>query len=217
MSFIWTFCHLTETLEAMIGKKKKKVNMNMENERVNPEETQEKNEVNGAEENGIDEEAKSDGSILNEDQDLLDQCKKQNDELNDKFLRTLAEFDNFRKRTHKERVELIQSASSDMIVTLLPVLDDFERAVKAFESSTDLEALKEGLVLVHQKFRTILTQKGLEEMKSVGEEFNTDLHEAIANVQAEKDEDKNKVKDEVEKGYLLNGKVIRFAKVVVAN
>lgn len=142
---------------------------------------------------------------------------KQLEELNDKYLRLYAEFDNYRRRTLRERAELIQGASSDLIIALLPVMDDFDRAVKAFEQSKEVDALKDGIVLIQQKFKGILTQKGLEEMKSIGEHFNTDLHEAVANIPADKEDNKDKVMDEVEKGYLLNGKVIRFAKVVVAN
>jgi molecular chaperone GrpE len=138
-------------------------------------------------------------------------------ELNDKYLRLYAEFDNYRRRTIREKAEIIQNASSDMMVVLLPVIDDFDRAVRAFEQSSDVNALKEGIILVQQKFRGILNQKGLEEMKSIGEVFDTDLHEAVANVEAQQEDQKNKVVDEIEKGYFLNGKVIRFAKVVVAN
>lgn len=147
----------------------------------------------------------------------VDDMAKQIAELNDKYLRLYAEFDNFRRRTVREKSEVIQTASADLIVSLLPVLDDFDRAVKAFDQSNELPALKEGLVLVQQKFKGILTQKGLEEMKSIGESFDTDLHEAVANLPADKEENKNKVMDEILKGYLLNGKVIRYAKVVVAN
>lgn len=155
-----------------------------------------------------------------EDSKPAEECKDAEQllaEANDKYLRLYAEFDNYRRRTLRERVELITGASSDMMLALLPVMDDFDRATKAFEQSNDLEALKEGIILVQQKFKGILNQKGLEEMKSLGEDFNTDLHEAIANVPAAKKDLKDKVVDEIEKGYYLNGKVIRFAKVVVAN
>jgi molecular chaperone GrpE len=148
---------------------------------------------------------------------LLEAQIKKTEELNDRFLRLYAEFDNYRKRTIKERVELIQSASSDVISALLPVLDDFDRAIKAFEQSSEIDALKEGIMLVNSKFRTMLSQKGLEEMKSTGETFNTDLHEAVANIAAPTEEQKGKIIDEVEKGYYLNGKVLRYAKVVVGN
>jgi molecular chaperone GrpE len=148
---------------------------------------------------------------------LLEVQIRKTEELNDRFLRLYAEFDNYRKRTIKERVELIQSASSEVISSLLPVLDDFDRAIKAFEQSSGVDALKEGVVLVHSKFRNILEQKGLEEMKSIGEIFNTDLHEAIANIAAPTEEQKGKIMDEVQKGYYLSGKVLRYAKVVVGN
>jgi molecular chaperone GrpE len=142
---------------------------------------------------------------------------KKVDELNDKYLRLYAEFDNYRRRTIKERIELIQTSAAETILALLPILDDFDRAVSAFEKSSEIDALKEGVVLVHSKLRTILGQKGLEEMKSVGEVFNPDLHDAVANSLSASEEQKGKVIDEVEKGYYLNGKILRHPKVVVGN
>ncbi len=136
-------------------------------------------------------------------------------ELNDKYIRMYSEFDNYKRRTARERIDLLQSASRDMMVALLPVVDDFDRAEKAFEASKDLEALKEGVKLVHHKLRSILTQNGLVAMESIGKEFNVDFHEAITNIPAPTKDLKGKVIDEVEKGYLLKDKVIRFAKVVV--
>jgi molecular chaperone GrpE len=139
-------------------------------------------------------------------------------ELNDKYLRLYSEFDNYRKRTLRERIELSKTASSELITRLLPVLDDFERAIKAFDSNGDsTDAIKEGILLIFNKFLTILNQQGLEQMKTIGEEFDTDFHEAITNIPAPVPDKKNKILDEVEKGYLLNGKVIRYAKVVVGN
>lgn len=199
----------------MIGKKKKK-EMKEELEKELQEELQQESAQDLSDEAGKETACQPETAGDEKDQ-LIEKQQQQIAELNDKFLRTLAEFDNYRKRTMKERVELIQTASSEMILALLPVLDDFDRAVKAFEGSTDLNALQEGIVLVQQKFRTLLNQKGLEEMKSVGEVFDTDLHEAVANVPAAEEGQKNQVVDEVQKGYLLNGKVLRFAKVVVAN
>jgi molecular chaperone GrpE len=201
----------------MNGKRKKKEVMNEEkNELVNDTENN-----NDAEEMSTNEvEIKENENTVTEaeltPEQLLEVQKSKYAELNDRFLRLYAEFDNFRKRTQRERIELIQSASAEIVTVLLPVVDDFDRAVKAVEQSNDLEALKEGMILVNQKFKGILIQKGLEEMKSVGEVFNTDLHEAVANVQATDEKDKGKVLDEVEKGYFLNGKVLRYAKVVVA-
>ncbi|MGE6219709.1 nucleotide exchange factor GrpE [Nubsella zeaxanthinifaciens] len=136
-------------------------------------------------------------------------------ELNDKYLRLFAEFDNFKRRTQKERVELLQTAGKDVVVSLLPVLDDFERALKATENATDVAPVREGIVLVQTKLKSILTQKGLKEIQSINTEFNTDIHEAITQIPSPTEEQKGKVIDELEKGYTLNDKVVRFAKVVV--
>ncbi len=138
-------------------------------------------------------------------------------EANDKYIRLYAEFDNFKRRTTKERIELLQTASKDVIVSLLTVLDDFERSLKYLETATDIGAIKEGILLVQHKLKNILTQKGLKEMESLGQVFDADLHEAITNVPAPTEDMKGKIIDEVEKGYYLNEKVIRYAKVVVAN
>jgi molecular chaperone GrpE len=136
-------------------------------------------------------------------------------EANERFLRLYAEFDNYKRRTVKEKAEILQTASKDVILALLPVMDDFERARKASESIQDIEAYKEGIDLIYQKFNSILQSKGLKSIDSVGTEFNVDLHEAITNVPAPSADMKGKVIDETEKGYTLNGHVIRFAKVVV--
>jgi molecular chaperone GrpE len=135
---------------------------------------------------------------------------------NDKYLRLYAEFDNFRRRTTKERAELLQTAGKDVIVSLLPVLDDFDRAIRSMENTTDVNSVKEGVLLIQQKLKNTLGQKGLKEMQSIGTDFDPELHEAITNIPAG-DEQKGKVIDEVEKGYYLNDKVARHAKVVVGN
>lgn len=136
-------------------------------------------------------------------------------ELNDKYLRLFAEFDNFKRRTQKERVELLQTAGKDIVVSLLPVLDDFERAIKATEKSTEVAPVREGIELVQSKLKSILNQKGLKEIESINTPFDTDLHEAITQIPSPTEEQKGKVIDELEKGYTLNDKVVRFAKVVV--
>lgn len=136
-------------------------------------------------------------------------------ELKDKHLRLFSEFDNYRRRTIKERIELFKTASSEMIIELLSVLDDFDRANKSFETATDCVPVKEGFELIHSKIKSLLEKKGLENMDSQGKEFDTDFHEAITEIPAPTKELKAKVIDVIEKGYLLNGKVIRFAKVVV--
>lgn len=137
--------------------------------------------------------------------------------LNDKHLRLYSEFDNFRKRTSKERIELLNTAGAEIIKSLLPVVDDLERAIKNNEESKDVIAINEGVNLIAQKFRNILAQKGLESVSSVGKTFDVDLHEAITNITAATEDLKGKVVEEVEKGFTLNGKVIRFAKVIVGN
>jgi len=137
--------------------------------------------------------------------------------LNDKYLRLFAEFDNYKRRTQKERVELLQTAGKDVIISMLPVLDDFDRANKAMENATEVNAIREGVALVHHKLKSVLGQKGLKEMESISIPFDTDLHEAITKIPAPVEEMKGKVIDELEKGYTLNDKVIRFAKVVVGS
>lgn len=136
-------------------------------------------------------------------------------QLNDKYLRLYAEFDNYKRRTQKERVELLQTAGKDVIVSLLPVLDDFDRALKAMETAADVAPVKEGILLVSNKLKNTLSQKGLKDVESINQPFNTDFHEAITNIPAPTEALKGKVIDEVEKGYTLNDNVIRFAKVVV--
>jgi len=136
-------------------------------------------------------------------------------ELNDKYLRLYSEFDNYRKRTAKEKIDFMKTAGEDVFKALLPVLDDFERAIKTNAEIKDIEGAKEGFNLIYNKLKSTLTQKGLEEMKSMGEVFDSDIHEAITNIPAPSDDMKGKVVDELEKGYSLNGKIIRFAKVVI--
>lgn len=147
----------------------------------------------------------------------VEELQEQYDEVNDKYLRLYSEFDNYRKRTNKERLELLKSASQEVIVDLLPVLDDFDRALIAIEEHGVDEETKKGLFLIYNKLFTTLSQKGLEPMNSIGKDFDTDYHEAITNVPAPSKDMVGKVIDVVEKGYLLNGKIIRFAKVVTGS
>lgn len=136
-------------------------------------------------------------------------------ESKDKYIRLSAEFDNYRKRTSKERVELIQSAGKDVITKLLSTVDDFDRALKAMETATDVESIKTGIDIVNNKFRQTLEQQGLKEMDVLGKEFDPDLQEAITAIPAPTPDLKNKVIDVIEKGYYLNDKVIRHAKVII--
>lgn len=143
----------------------------------------------------------------------LESLKAQLAESNDKFLRLYAEFDNYKRRTMKERSELLQLAGKEVILSLLPVVDDFDRAKKA--DVQDIEMYKEGINLIHHKFSSILAAKGLKPIEAVGQPFNVDMHEAITNIPAPSEDLKGKVVDETERGYELNGHVIRFSKVVV--
>ena len=139
-----------------------------------------------------------------------DECKA----LNEKYLRLAAEFDNFKRRTAKERIEMIQTAGRDVIADLLDVMDDSERAQKQMETTDDVQQIKEGVQLVFTKLRNILTAKGLKPIDALNKDFNVDLHEAITEIEAG-EEMKGKVVAEIQKGYYLNDKIIRFAKVVV--
>jgi molecular chaperone GrpE len=134
--------------------------------------------------------------------------------LNDKYIRKVAEFDNFKRRNAKERIELIQTAGKEVIMDLLDVLDDSDRAQKQMENTDDVDQIKEGVHLVFTKLRNMLTAKGLKPMETVNTAFDPDIHEAITEMEAG-EEMKGKVVAEIQKGYYLNDKIIRFAKVVV--
>lgn len=136
-------------------------------------------------------------------------------ELNNRFLRLYAEFENYRKRTNKERLDLITNANADLLKDLVPIIDDFERAIANNETSEDIAGIKEGFSLIYNKYTGLLQSKGLKAMEAKGAEFDPEIHEAIANMPTEDKEMKGKVIDDVEKGYFLNDKVLRFAKVVV--
>ncbi len=145
----------------------------------------------------------------------LEKLKAELAEANDKYLRKVAEFENYKRRTAKERIDLMQTAGRDVITDLLDVLDDCDRAQKQLENNSDVAAQKEGVMLVFNKLRNSLQSKGLKAMQTVHTEFNADLHEAITEIPAPAEELKGKVIDEVIKGYYLNDKIIRHAKVVV--
>lgn len=157
-------------------------------------------------------------SKLNEpvsDEDETEKVQQELQEQKDKYLRLVAEFDNYRKRTARENLEIRQTAGREIITSLLQVLDDCERAEKQLQAETDINVIKEGVQLVFNKLKTTLSAKGVKPMQSVGMKFNPDLHEAVAEIPALSEDMKGKVIDEIEKGYYLNDKLIRFAKVVV--
>ena len=191
------------------------VNQNPENTEQNEtlhENETDKNEVSeGIEEGSEESSSENKESQISEE----DKLKAEATEWQNKYLRLYAEFDNFKRRTSKERLELLQIAGKDVISDLLTVLDDFERAQKSIETATDVVAVKEGVTLVQHKLKSILNQKGLKEMESKGKEFDADLHEGITSIPAPSADLKGKIIDELEKGYLLNDKVIRFAKVII--
>lgn len=138
------------------------------------------------------------------------------EELKDKNLRIFAEFENYKKRTNKERMDFFKTANQEMMTALLPIIDDFERAQKSMEDTQDVKAIKEGVDLIYNKLKSILEQKGLKEIEpATGNDFDLDYHEAITKIPAPSDELKGKVVDQVEKGYLLGDKVIRYSKVVI--
>jgi len=149
------------------------------------------------------------------EKDPLETAKQEVAELKDKYLRLYADFENFRRRTSKEKLELLSNASADVIKLILPVVDDFERAKVSFDSSVDTVALKEGVDLIYTKLYKTLESKGLKPMESKGAAFDVELHESIAQFPAPSEDLKGKVIDEIEKGYYLNDKVIRYAKVIV--
>ncbi|GAB3782382.1 hypothetical protein GCM10028818_38120 [Spirosoma horti] len=138
-------------------------------------------------------------------------------ELKDKYLRLYADFENFRRRTAKEKLELINNANEGVLKALIPVVDDFERAMQSIDNTNDVAALKEGVSLIYNKLFKTLEGKGLKPMVSKGEAFDADLHESVTQFPAPSDDLKGKVIEEIEKGYYLNDKVIRFAKVIVGS
>lgn len=169
-----------------------------------------------SEEEVKDHEQKKDKSVKKDDKDKqLEELGQKLVEMNDKYLRLSAEFDNYRKRTLKERMELIKSAGEDVLVKILPVMDNFERALQSMEKAKDIPALREGVELIYSNFKDFLLQNGVKEMECINADFDPDLQEAITKIPAPTEEMKGKVVDCIQKGYIMNDKVIRFPKVVV--
>jgi len=152
-----------------------------------------------------------------ESEETTDNLSEELAQLKDSHLRLMAEYDNYRKRTIKEKADLIKNGGEKILIGLLPVLDDFERALENIDKAKDLAAVKEGVELIQQKFLSFLQHNGVKLMESTGQIFDDEQHEAIAMIPASNEEEKNKVADTVQTGYTLNEKVIRHAKVVVAN
>lgn len=170
---------------------------------------------------GIDintDETQSGTSHLNEpveEESAMEKLKAELDESKDKYLRKVAEFENFKRRNAKERLELMQTAGRDVITDMLDVLDDCDRAQKQFDTSHDNNSIKEGVLLVFNKLRNTLQARGVKPMETLNQEFNPDFHEAITEIPVAAEDQKGKIVDEVMKGYLMNDKIIRHAKVVI--
>lgn len=184
----------------------------LKEEELNVEETQ-----NTADEQ-LQDEQDQDAAPLTREEELekeLEKVQAENEEQKDKYLRLSAEFDNYRKRTMKEKAELILNGGEKSLSSILPVVDDFERALKMMETATDVNAVKEGVELIYNKFMAVLAQNGVKVIETKDQPLNTDFHEAIAVIPAPSEEQKGKILDCVQTGYTLNDKVIRHAKVVV--
>jgi len=158
---------------------------------------------------------KKEDKVLKRLKNEISQLKSKNEELNDKYTRLVAEFDNYKKRTDKEYLSLIQNANEKLIVEILPVVDDLERSLNHLNEGSDFKSILEGFQLIHKNLTSMLDKQGLKPMISVGEEFDPDKHDALMQVEKE-DVDSNQIVDEHVKGYLFNDKVIRHAQVIVS-
>lgn len=207
---------------------KHKFYRNMDKHNINPdqapkagmqpdieEENVEVNDVETAAE-GLPEDENVEASELEQLKNLLAQKEAEVEKEKKEYLFLMAEFDNFRKRTLRERTDLVKTAAEKALKGILPIVDDFERGLDAIKDSTDAQVVKEGMELIYNKFVKYLADNGVKAMDSTGSDFDTELHEAVAMVPAENDGEKGKVKDTVLKGYMINDKVLRHAKVVVA-
>lgn len=173
-------------------------------------------ELSANEENAVNEGAEEKAEETVEEIDPVAQLEEEKKELQDKYIRLYSEFENYRRRTARENIELRQQAAKDLIFDLLPIIDDFERGLDVIKKSESTESLAEGVELIYNKFKGILEKKGVKPMNSKETEFDPELHEALTKMPAPDKKLKGKVLDEIEKGYLLHDKVLRHAKVVVA-
>ena len=163
----------------------------------------------------VSEEKKDEEKEVKKEESVEEKLSKEVADQKDKYLRLAAEFDNYRRRTAKERLDLIETASEGVIVSLLPIVDDFERAIDVLNKTKDAESAKQGTELIYKKMTSLLKGRGVTEIEAVGKTLDTDMHEAVAQIPAKDPKQKGKIVEVAQKGYKLNGKVIRFAKVVV--
>ncbi len=201
----------------------------MQNEKIKNEDVKKslsdkpKQEQNNSEKKSSSEKAKketkgkktSSQTKKNKTAEKIKALEKSCNELNDKYLRLSAEYDNYRKRTLKERMELIKSAGEDTLINFLPIMDNIDRAKKSVDDAKDIGAIKEGINLIYKHIFDFLTERGIKEIEAIGETFDTDLHEALTKIPSPSEDLKGKVVDVIEKGYKLKDKVLRFSKVVV--
>jgi molecular chaperone GrpE len=200
------------------GMQDKKTNNN-KNANENADNLSQNEELNEALSNALNTDDSRSGSDLIDEgiDEELDKLQAEIGEVKDKYLRLMAEFENYKRRTAKEKEDLRQTAGKDIIQSLLVVLDDMDRAAKQLEGTNDVTVIKEGVSLVFNKLRSVMQQKGLKKMELDNGQFNADLHEAITEVPAPSEDKKGKIIAEIEPGYYLNDKLIRHAKVVVGN
>ena len=191
--------------------------MNIENEDILDEQVSEETDKEAETEEAVNPEdsGMTENSDETEEQDPIEKAQKEIAELKDKWLRSVAEFENYRKRTLKERAELILNGGEKFITAVLPILDDMERAIENGTKTDDPEVLREGMTLIHQKFMKVLEAQGVSRIDTDNADFDTDVHEAVAMVPGMGDDKKGKVIDCLQQGYKLNDKVIRHAKVAV--
>ena len=200
--------------------KKEKINKKEDKDLKEEQITDQKSEKEPVKEEELTEETIIENKITEEEPEVevIDEFKVlqiKHSGLNDKYLRLSAEFDNYRKRTLKEKMELTKTAGEGIFVNLLPVIDNFERAITSLKDVKDVEAIKEGIELIYNRFKEFLTQHGIKEVDTENNIFDTDKHEAISKIPAPNKKLKGKIVDVIEKGYKLNNKVIRYSKVVI--
>jgi len=172
-------------------------------------------ENEASEANGDAEKEKEKEVVVEDTRSEEEKLKEELSKINDKYVRLSAEFDNYRKRSLKEKMEMIKSAGQDIFLNILPVIDNFERAMKSIEKSDNIDAVKEGITLIYENFKTFMKQRGVTEIECVNLDFDTDFHEAVTKIPVTDKKMKGKVVDVIEKGYMLSDKVLRFSKVVI--
>jgi molecular chaperone GrpE len=210
--------------------KKKIKTQEEESENINTEITDNKDNtsfheepgMNKAEDSASDKSQQSSTEVITENGQITDKVEKELKEtvaklaeMQDKYIRLSAEFDNYRKRTLREKIDLSKYAGENLLLKIIPLMDDFERAFMHMDEATDCEAMKSGIDLIYNKFNDFLKQNGVKEIEALNNNFNVDIHEAVAKIPVEEDEKKGKVVDVLLKGYYLQDKVLRFSKVVV--